>query len=585
MKKIFLLITFLFLSTQIYCDIFKGVDYMNFKNGLTAILKKDSSVPVVSIYIWVKVGSINEKPRQAGLSHFIEHLVFKGTENYPGNTEIMEKVEKMGGYINAATSKEYTCFYVDIQKDGYMEALKMLADMVTNPLFPEKEIEPERKVVIEEIHRHLDNPQSQLFEKFMNTTYKTAAYKNSVIGTEKVIANVSREEIVKYFKQNYVASNMVVAVVGDINVGKTKKLISKTLGQNQIINLQDIKPVVKKFLKAPLDYVAITSRYSKRRYNPILKCYRAHEGTDYAAPMGTPVYAVGDGVIREARYVKGFGNHVVITHSNGYETHYSHLSKYGKGIEKDAEVKQMQIIGYVGATGRATGPHLDFRISKDGIFFDYLAMERPTYVESSREIVISLNRAEPKIIEKNHKGTEFIDTGNLAHAYMLAGFLGPDMESEDIYVADVALNILGYGKSSRLNKVLKEDKGLVYSINSSFMTLHGTGSAYISLIFDHSKYMQVKEELINELEKFAKTGPTEEELNKIKTNMKADWLFNLQTFNEQASSLGFWSLFEHLEVFENYLENIDKVTVKDVKNFMRKYYSKNKLSQVAIFPK
>ena len=87
------------------------------------------------------------------------------------------------------------------------------------------------------------------------------------------------------------------------------------------------------------------------------------------------------------------------------------------------------------------------------------------------------------------------------------------------------------------------------------------------------------------MEKFAKTGPTEEELNKIKTNMKADWLFNLQTFNEQASSLGFWSLFEHLEVFENYLENIDKVTVKDVKNFMRKYYSKNKLSQVAIFPK
>ena len=80
MKKIFLLITLLFLSTQIYCDVFKGVKFMNFKNGLTAIIKKDTSVPIVSVYIWVKTGSINEKPEQAGLSHFIEHLVFKGTE-------------------------------------------------------------------------------------------------------------------------------------------------------------------------------------------------------------------------------------------------------------------------------------------------------------------------------------------------------------------------------------------------------------------------------------------------------------------------------------------------------------------------
>ncbi|MBQ3943965.1 MAG: insulinase family protein, partial [Elusimicrobia bacterium] len=100
-----------------------------------------------------------------------------------------------------------------------------------------------------------------------------------------------------------------------------------------------------------------------------------------------------------------------------------------------------------------------------------------------------------------------------------------------------------------------------------------------------NNYEQVKDTLIQELDKFTNEGPTREELQKIKINMKSDWLFDLQTFNEQASSLGFWSLFEHLEVFENYLENIDKVTVKDVKNFMRKYYSKNKLSQVAIFPK
>ena len=118
MKKIFLLIILLFLSTQIYCDVFKGVEFMNFKNGLKAILKKDTSVPIVSVYIWVKVGSINEKPEQAGLSHFIEHLVFKGTKNYPKNTEIMENIENMGGYVNAATSKEYTCFRCGFCRDS-----------------------------------------------------------------------------------------------------------------------------------------------------------------------------------------------------------------------------------------------------------------------------------------------------------------------------------------------------------------------------------------------------------------------------------------------------------------------------------
>ena len=195
------------------------------------------------------------------------------------------------------------------------------------------------------------------------------------------------------------------------------------------------------------------------------------------------------------------------------------------------------------------------------------------------------NLIEPNIIEKDDTGTELITDDKLAHTYMLAGFLGPDMSSKDIYVADVALNVLGAGKSSRLNRILKEEKQLVYSISSSFMTLNGTGTAYISAIFDKTNYEQVKDTLIRELDKFTAEGPTQEELQKIKINMKSDWLFDLQTFNEQASLMGFWKLFNHLEVFEKYLENIEKVTVDDVKNFMKKYYSKEKLSKVVVFPK
>ncbi len=404
---------------------------MNFKNGLTAVIKKDSSVPIVSVNIWVKTGSINETSAQAGLSHFIEHLVFKGSKNYPGNT-ITENVEKMGGLINAATSKEYTCFYIDIQKDGYIEAIKMLADMVTNPLFPEEEIKPERKVVIEEIQRHKDSPHSQLFEYYMENLYKDSAYKNSIIGSEKVIANIPREEIIKYFTENYTPDRMVVSIVGDVDVAKTKKAIADTLGKNK------------------------------------------NKNTKYKAP---------------------------------------------------------------------------------------------------------------KIKESLKKGTDFITKDKLSHAYMLAGFLGPDMSSDDIFTADVALNILGAGKSSRLNKVLKEDKQLVYSITASFLTLAGTGSAYISVIFDKNKYKKIISVLEEELDKFATEGPTQEEIDRAKINIKSDWLFGMQTFNEQAGQYGYWKLYGHLDKFEKYLKNIDKVTVKDVKKFMKKYYIKERLSKAVIFPK
>lgn len=417
-------------AISIYAGVYKGVKKMKFENGLTAVIKKDSSVPIVSVNIGVRVGSVNEEPSQAGLSHFIEHLLFKGSKNYEGDL-MTRTVEKMGGYINAATSKEYTCFYIDIQKDGYIEAIKMLADTVANPLFPEDEITQERKVVIEEIQRHKDNPQAELFEHFMATLYKSSDYKNSVIGFRDVIANVSRDEIVKYHSTHYIPSKMVISVVGDINEKETVETIKNTLGK----------------------------------------------------------------------------------------------------LEKKELPK------------------------------------------------------EPVIIENFSKNDEFTTKDKVAHSYMLAGFLGPDSSSKDIYVADVALKILGDGKSSRLYRKLKEEQNLVYAISSSFFSLKGTGSAYILAVFEQDNYNKVIESIENELDLFLKDGPTQEELNRIKTNIKSDWLFDLQTFNEQANQLQYWYLQGHPEIFKDYLKNIDKVTIKDVKDFMNKYYSKEKLSKAVIFPK
>lgn len=121
------------------------------------------------------------------------------------------------------------------------------------------------------------------------------------------------------------------------------------------------------FLKAPLDFYRISSKFSNSRYHPVLKRYRAHHGVDYAAPKGTPVYAIGSGkVIKKGYQANGGGNYVKIRHNSTYTTTYMHLSKFAKGLKEGDFVKQKQVIGYVGSTGLSTGPHLDFRVYENG---------------------------------------------------------------------------------------------------------------------------------------------------------------------------------------------------------------------------
>ncbi len=122
----------------------------------------------------------------------------------------------------------------------------------------------------------------------------------------------------------------------------------------------------KAFLKAPLRFNRISSRFSRARRHPILGGVRPHFGVDYAAPTGTPIWAVADGTVLSSGWNEGFGNQVVLRHPNGYMTYYGHLSRYGPGIRKGTRVRQKQIIGYVGSTGLSTGPHLDYRLGKGG---------------------------------------------------------------------------------------------------------------------------------------------------------------------------------------------------------------------------
>lgn len=131
------------------------------------------------------------------------------------------------------------------------------------------------------------------------------------------------------------------------------------------------------FLKAPLKYTRISSRYTMRRFHPVQKRWKAHLGTDYAAPTGTPIYSVGNGVVVESGYHRGNGNYVKVKHNSTYTTQYLHMSRIDPSARKGRQVRQGQIIGYVGSTGLATGPHLCFRFWKDGKQIDPFSLKIP----------------------------------------------------------------------------------------------------------------------------------------------------------------------------------------------------------------
>ena len=149
--------------------------------------------------------------------------------------------------------------------------------------------------------------------------------------------------------------------------------------QNGELNFfdQDGNSLKKAFLRDPLEYTRISSRYNLKRFHPVQKRYKPHLGTDYAARTGTEIRTVGDGTVVEARYTSANGNYVKIKHNGTYTTQYLHMSKIGKGIKPGVRVQQGQVIGYVGSTGLATGPHLCFRFWKNGKQEDWLKEEIP----------------------------------------------------------------------------------------------------------------------------------------------------------------------------------------------------------------
>ncbi|MCU1350601.1 MAG: peptidase [Acidobacteria bacterium] len=160
-------------------------------------------------------------------------------------------------------------------------------------------------------------------------------------------------------------------------------------------------PLRKQFLRAPLQFTHITSTFSNRRFHPILKYFRPHHGVDYGAPVGTPVMTTADGVVVEAGYKGGEGNYIKVRHTSRIDTSYLHLSRFAKGVKRGSKVTQGDVIGYVGMTGLATGPHLDYRVNDNGTWLDPLKLKSitpdPLRGDSLRQFRANVAAFQPKL--------------------------------------------------------------------------------------------------------------------------------------------------------------------------------------------
>lgn len=215
------------------------------ENGLRVITIPMPSLESVTVSVWMKTGSRNENKNNNGVSHFLEHMFFKGTTNRPTAKQIAEEIDQIGGVQNAGTSKEYTEYYIKCRADKIEVAFDLLSDMTLNSLLDAKEIEREKGTIIEEIRMYEDTPMMNIGEVFEGLIYSGHPLGMDIAGTEKTVQGMKRSDFLSYRKSFYVPENMIITVAGGVNekvsVLLAEKYFSKLKNQNS--KELDFKPV------------------------------------------------------------------------------------------------------------------------------------------------------------------------------------------------------------------------------------------------------------------------------------------------------------------------------------------------------
>lgn len=222
------------------------VNFTN-KSGLKCLFIKDASAQTSSVQFWFRAGSALENKNEQGIAHFLEHMFFKGTKKRPGN-QIAKDVESYGGEINAFTSFDFTCYYINSPGSKTLESVDILCDMVCSPQFLDKDIPAEREVVLEEYKRSIDSPNQFNFANLQENFF-SGGYKHQILGTQKTITTFTRDQLINFRKRFYNKENSLLIIAGPENeVDKSKKIIEKyslPSGQSSIfrnLNIIQKKP-------------------------------------------------------------------------------------------------------------------------------------------------------------------------------------------------------------------------------------------------------------------------------------------------------------------------------------------------------
>jgi predicted Zn-dependent peptidase len=205
-------------------------------SGLRIVTEEVSSVRSAAIGIWVNVGSRDETPATAGASHFLEHLLFKGTTTRTA-LEISSSIESVGGEMNAFTGKEYTCFYARVIDVDLPMAVEVISDLITSSVVTAADVDAERKVVLEEIAMRDDDPSDLVHDLFSDTFYGDTKLGRSILGSVDSIKSMSRSTVFNYYKRKYLPQDLVVAVAGNIKHKTVVDLVEKALSRDGYLDV------------------------------------------------------------------------------------------------------------------------------------------------------------------------------------------------------------------------------------------------------------------------------------------------------------------------------------------------------------
>lgn len=200
-----------------------------FDSGLRLLHKEVQAAPIAAVSIWVSAGAAWENPEEMGISHFLEHMYFKGTERYPLGT-MDELVKSLGGYNNAATSYDYTEYYIVLPSEHFEAAYDVLADAFLHIAFPEPEIERERDVIIEEIRRKEDSPQGKLYSDFIQGAFRHTRYGAEVLGTEETLAGIDQARFRDYYRRRYTPQHTIVSIAGNVPFEHAREVTARLFG-------------------------------------------------------------------------------------------------------------------------------------------------------------------------------------------------------------------------------------------------------------------------------------------------------------------------------------------------------------------